>query len=329
MLQVIKNSVAQHLLTPGTTTIQCILITIGLFVALKFLLRELLCTARWLFTQKRDLLQRYGENSYVVVTGSTGGIGKALAIAFAKRGFNIISISRNPKKLEKTEKEILQANPKINVQSIQTDFSKASDLSIFEDIHSKIERLDISILINNVGIDSLLQFKDSSPQFLKDMIFINVLSTVIMTRTLLPKLRNRKKMSGVINISSSAGSVPASYFTTYCGTKAFMDMLGASLRKENRGLVDFMTVKPFEVSTDMTGNKGADLRTITAEQCANAVLEDFTRGVHRTAGHWNHKLQSWMVETLPEWFFDLVWENHMAEQFYKDRGIKGYKPLGQ
>ena len=108
-----------------------------------------------------------------------------------------------------------------------------------------------------------------------------------------------------------------------------MDMLGASLRKENRGLVDFMTVKPFEVSTDMTGNKGADLRTITAEQCANAVLEDFTRGVHRTAGHWNHKLQSWMVETLPEWFFDLVWENHMAEQFYKDRGIKGYKPLGQ
>ena len=223
----------------------------------------------------------------------------------------------------------MQANPKIKVQSIQTDFSKASDLSIFEDIHSKIERLDISLLINNVGIDSLLQFKDMSPQLLKNMISVNVLSTVMMTRTLLPKLRNRKRKSGIVNISSTAGSRPTTYVAPYSATKAFINMLGAALRKENRGLIDFMTVRPYEVSTEMTRNKGADSMTITAEQCAEGVLDELARGKEVTAGHWNHRLQDAFNLAMPDWVFDYVWNNFLIKRFYEERGIEGYKPLGK
>ena len=50
--------------------------------------------------------QRYGENSWAVVTGSTDGIGKEIAKHLAKLGFNIVLVSRNIEKLNATAKEI-------------------------------------------------------------------------------------------------------------------------------------------------------------------------------------------------------------------------------
>lgn len=47
-----------------------------------------------------DITKRYGKGSYVLITGSTDGIGKALTFEFAKRGFNIVSMSRSLEKLE-------------------------------------------------------------------------------------------------------------------------------------------------------------------------------------------------------------------------------------
>ena len=50
--------------------------------------------------------ERYGENSWAVVTGSTDGIGKACAKHLARQGFNIVLISRNLQKLNNTAKEL-------------------------------------------------------------------------------------------------------------------------------------------------------------------------------------------------------------------------------
>ena len=329
MIQGIKGIIASHLLTPNTTTLQQILIALGLIIFVKHILKLSITLADLIFKRKRDLLKHYGENSYVVITGSTGGIGNALAMEFAKLGFNIISISRNNQKLQKTEKELLKANPKIKVKSVQTDFSRASDLKIFDEIHSKIEHLDISLLVNNVGIDIPLQLHDMTPALLQRMVSINVLTTLLMTRTLLPKLRNRKKVSAVVNMSSIGGHLPMAYLAPYCASKAFVDMLTASLEKENRGLVEFVSVKPSEVSTAMTNHKETDVMTISAEQCARAILGELRKGVRQTAGHWNHKLQEALYLGLPGWLYDLVWENFVIKQFYEERGISGFKPLGR
>lgn len=51
-------------------------------------------------------VERYGKNSWAVVTGATDGIGKGLAIALAKRGFNIVLISRTLEKLQTVAKEL-------------------------------------------------------------------------------------------------------------------------------------------------------------------------------------------------------------------------------
>jgi NADPH:quinone reductase-like Zn-dependent oxidoreductase len=53
-----------------------------------------------------DLQERYGDGSWVVVTGGTSGIGSAFALAFASRGFNIVIIARNNDKIVKITEEI-------------------------------------------------------------------------------------------------------------------------------------------------------------------------------------------------------------------------------
>ena len=79
--------------------------------------------------------QRYGKDSWAVVTGSTDGIGKALALELAARGFNIALISRDSQKLANVAKEI-QLKHKRDTRVIQFDFTEGSSY----DAYLKIEK---------------------------------------------------------------------------------------------------------------------------------------------------------------------------------------------
>lgn len=80
---------------------------------------------------KRNLIQRYGKGSYVIVTGATGGIGKQVAIRFGELGFNVVLISRTESKLKKTREEILSKLPNIDVKYISADLSRISNEQIY------------------------------------------------------------------------------------------------------------------------------------------------------------------------------------------------------
>ena len=72
---------------------------------------------------------RYGKDSWAIVTGCTDGIGKALALELAKRGFNIYLLGRDPKKLQDTQKEIEKDYGR-QARTFVIDFSR--DISIKE-----------------------------------------------------------------------------------------------------------------------------------------------------------------------------------------------------
>jgi len=79
-----------------------------------------------------------------------------------------------------------------------------------------------------------------------------------------------------------------------------------------------MSLKPAEVSTPMTENKPVDFMTITADQCAQGMLNNL--GHEKTTnGNWNHQLQRWYYMANPEWFFNFVWSNYFAPQFIEER----------
>jgi 17beta-estradiol 17-dehydrogenase / very-long-chain 3-oxoacyl-CoA reductase len=95
------STIKDIVLPEGQTKLQKLISVVGALCVLKYgycALKNLLHILR----RCPNIAKRYGFRSWVVITGSTDGIGKALAFEFAKLGFNIVSISRNPEKLEKT-----------------------------------------------------------------------------------------------------------------------------------------------------------------------------------------------------------------------------------
>lgn len=103
------------------------------YVGLKLLL-AVIRYARLYFLPKFGLrynLTKLGQ--WAVITGATDGIGKAYAKGLARRGIDIMLISRNPNKLQDVQKEIQSLNSKIDVKTLAIDFSKPSD------IYSRIE----------------------------------------------------------------------------------------------------------------------------------------------------------------------------------------------
>jgi len=59
------------------------------------------------FCSNKHIWDSFGLGSYAVVTGATDGIGKGFAFGLAKRGFNLVLISRNEQKLQDTKQQIL------------------------------------------------------------------------------------------------------------------------------------------------------------------------------------------------------------------------------
>ncbi|XP_039306966.1 hydroxysteroid dehydrogenase-like protein 1 [Solenopsis invicta] len=89
-----------------------------------------------------DLQTKFGE--WAIVTGSTDGIGKAYAKELVARNMNLILISRNLKKLERTKSEMLLINPKIEVKIIAADFAEGQNA--FSKIHSCLQDVSVGIL---------------------------------------------------------------------------------------------------------------------------------------------------------------------------------------
>lgn len=119
--------------------IESVVLYLGLYVLTLWTYR-LLCVIIRHFFGVHASTQRYGEDSWAVITGGTDGIGKASAFHLAELGFNIVLISRNAEKLAKVAKEIQLIKtpsgkpPKTKI--IVNDFTKNFDSKTFEDIYN-------------------------------------------------------------------------------------------------------------------------------------------------------------------------------------------------
>lgn len=320
----IKARILSILLAPNQTRVQKLIAILGVITAVKLLIKYVPRILRSI-TPGADIVKRYGKGSYVIITGSTDGIGKSLAFQFAKRGFNIVSISRTLSKLQKTEAELKEKYPQLQVVSIQADFSNCMEPGFFDNIWEQTKDLDISILVNNVGIDAIELFVDMTDEFVRRMLMINVYTATFMTKLYLKKLAGRRR-SAVITMGSLAGRLGMSYFNVYCATKAYTEMFSLSLAKEHRN-IDFMSIRPSEVSTAMTHNKPTDVFTISAEQCTGAIISELSKGKLESNGHWNHKLQEMLYLGVPESWYDWIWNNFVVGDFCEQRGLPPPKKI--
>ncbi|XP_055267040.1 very-long-chain 3-oxoacyl-CoA reductase-B-like [Moschus berezovskii] len=245
------------------------------------------------------------HGAWAVVTGATSGIGKAYAHELARRGLNVVLISRDLSKLQHEAKEIERLYGK-STRVIQVDFT--GGLEIYETIEAGLKDLEIGVLVNNVGqkytphLSKLLDCEEDIAKKLQDIINCNMMSVAQMTRILLPQMVSRGK-GIIINISSVADRKPYPYLAVYAATKAFVRSFSVAVGAEYRSKgVIVQTVSPFLVETNMTYPLKRGPFVLRSEDFARQALD--TLGLtSETPGCLSHAVQDFLIsKLLPSWF---------------------------
>ncbi|XP_006871539.1 PREDICTED: estradiol 17-beta-dehydrogenase 12-like [Chrysochloris asiatica] len=249
---------------------------------------------------RRDARWFRSHGAWAVVTGATDGIGKAYAHEFAKKGLNIVLISRNLNKLQQEAKEIERLHG-TETRIIQADFT--GGLEIYGAIEEGLKGLEIGILVNNVGmcfnrtLGKLLDLPNPAKN-LSDIMNCNMMSVVQMTRIVLPQMVSRHR-GIIINLSSLAESRPNPFFTAYSATKAFVKSFSLAVAAEYfpEGIT-VQTVSPAAVSTHIINNPKTGLLVKNVQDWIEPAVHTIGLSSH-TAGCLNHGIQ---VPTLgPAW----------------------------
>lgn len=90
-----------------------------------------------------------------MITGASDGIGEGFCYELARDGFNICLVSRTLEKLKRVEEKIKKINPNIKTKIVVADFKKSTDEGFFDNLMKDIGDIDISLLVNNVGVKNL------------------------------------------------------------------------------------------------------------------------------------------------------------------------------
>ena len=165
----------------------------------------------------------------VLVTGASRGIGKAIAIKYAKKGYNvIITCIRRREELLKTQLEIED----LNVDCLAW-IGDAGDYKSCEELFARIKKQfgSLDVLVNNAGISYIGLLQDMKPEEWDHIIRTNLTSVFNCCRLAIPMMVSRKQ-GKIINISSVWGNCGASCEVAYSATKGGVNALTKALAKE-------------------------------------------------------------------------------------------------
>ncbi|ETP32300.1 hypothetical protein F442_18966 [Phytophthora nicotianae P10297] len=211
----------------------------------------------------------------VLITGSTRGIGLALATHYTKAGWNIIGTARANSNTDK-----LAALSPFKIVTIDT----ADEASVAEAAR-ELDGIAIDLLINNAGTGWLTEIVEPTKDMFVKVFEVNVVGPFLVTRALQPNLQLAAKNHGaasVVQISSLLGSINsntdgvfASTFKgqySYSTSKAALNMMTRSLAMDLReSNIAVVALHPGYVDTELTGNLGALKPADVAASIANIV----------------------------------------------------------
>lgn len=168
------------------------------------------------------------RDKVVVVTGASSGIGKSLALRFAKAGSKLVIAARSEDKLKETALAIKEL--KSEVLLVKADVSNEADCKrIMESAIKAFGQIDV--LINNAGISMRATLEDLDLSVLEQVMAVNFWGTVYCSKYALPYLLKSK--GSVIGVSSIAGFVGLPARTGYSASKFAMHGFLEALRTEN------------------------------------------------------------------------------------------------
>ncbi|KKI92142.1 oxidoreductase [Bacillus sp. SA1-12] len=179
------------------------------------------------------------NNKTALVTGSTKGIGKAIAIELAKEGVNVLINGRNYKEVERTIDEIKSDFPATSPQNATADIV---DIQQREALFENYPNIDI--LVNNMGIYEIMQYEDVDDEVWEKYFRTNVLAANGLSKFYLPKML-KNNYGRIIFIASEEAIMPSGLMPQYSMTKSMLLSLSKSLSKLTIGTeVTVNTIMP-------------------------------------------------------------------------------------
>lgn len=180
-----------------------------------------------------------------LVTGSTSGIGKAIAMSLAAEGATVLINGRREEKVNQTIKEIQERYPEAVLQSAVADLGTEQGC---EEVIGKYPEVDI--LINNLGIFETVEYFDIPDEDWFKLFEVNIMSGVRLTRRYLKQMIHNKE-GRVIFIASEAAIMPSLEMAHYSATKTMQLSLSRSLAELTQGTnVTVNTVMPGSTLTE-------------------------------------------------------------------------------
>jgi len=187
----------------------------------------------------------------VLVTGAASGIGRETALAFARRGANLVICDIDQKGLDTTAADIRQIG-QVEVQTHEVDVSDAEQVRAFaEAVHARIPAIDV--LVNNAGVAIGGGFLDTSLPDWEWIIGVNLRGVIHGCHYFVPPMVERGAGGHVVNVSSAAGYMASAQLAAYCTTKFGVLGLSEALRDElaEHG-IGVTTICPGIINTPIT-----------------------------------------------------------------------------
>ena len=213
------------------------------------------------------------KNKNALITGAGKGIGKAIALALAKEGVNVILVAR-------TQEEIDIVATKARSLRVKA-LAITADVADINSVNTAVEKAlkefgTIDILINNAGIAAFGKFLELEPTDWERIIQVNLMGTYYVTRAVLPKMIERQT-GDIINISSTAGlngnAMTSAYSASKFAVLGLTDSLMQEVRKHN---IRVTALTPSTVATNMAKDlnltDGNPDKVMQAEDMAELII---------------------------------------------------------
>ena len=295
--------------------IKLILLTLIVFQIALILVQGLKGFHKYFILKEKNLIERYGEGSWVVITGASSGQGYDMALAFAERGFNLLMIGS--KRTDETEAYIHTTYPLVKTKVIHKDFRKAFEDDFFNDIQEAFDEIgdNLAILVNNVGHRvGWNPYHEMDASYIKDVIATGTIVQSRLTHMVIPTFMKRKQQdikSALINITAQcmhpnflfgltlSNEISVPYLSVYEAANAFGFYQGNSIFKEYEGVFDILNITPGAVITKNTECLSNTMFNVKGDVFVKQIMKMIGNVQGHTCAYWGHALSNYLINLLP------------------------------
>jgi uncharacterized oxidoreductase len=220
------------------------------------------------------------RNRRVLITGGSSGIGLALAQVLGLKGAHIAISGRRSDRLDAAIAHLRTAG--VAAKPIAADVATESGRAAT--VEGALEALGgLDVLVNNAGGVRAGRLENTTEAEIRAMIEVGLVAPVLLTRALLPSLRDSGD-SAIVNVTSGIALIGMPFYTTYAAVKAGLAHFGEALRRELSGEgIHVLTVYPGATETPMMQSSRAGTELGFVREPAIAVADAICSGLEEKA----------------------------------------------